>query len=96
VALSRALDSGGGSSTVRPSYLLILRLPPLSPLAQLYSRSFGLPVNLPLSGIAMLLVALFLDVKATQTTRQEKLDQVDYANLLAVAFSTATILTTLE
>ncbi|GAA5894341.1 hypothetical protein JCM6882_007636 [Rhodosporidiobolus microsporus] len=49
-------------------------------------------LNLPLTGLAMVLVLLFLNVKSPQTTMQEKLDQMDYANVLFVASSTATIL----
>ncbi|GAA5917548.1 hypothetical protein JCM6882_001725 [Rhodosporidiobolus microsporus] len=49
-------------------------------------------LNLPLTGIALLLVLLFLKVKEPQTTMKEKLEQMDYVNLLFVAASTATIL----
>ncbi|GAA5833067.1 hypothetical protein JCM11251_006502 [Rhodosporidiobolus azoricus] len=49
-------------------------------------------LNLPLTGIAMLLVLLFLDVKMPQTTTKEKLEQMDYANVLFVASATSTIL----
>ncbi|GAA6035578.1 hypothetical protein JCM8097_004910 [Rhodosporidiobolus ruineniae] len=49
-------------------------------------------LNLPLTGIAIVLVALFLRVKAPQTTTMEKLEQMDYANLIFVAASTATVL----
>jgi MFS family permease len=36
-------------------------------------------MNLPLTGLAMLLVLLFLKVKTPQTTMKEKLAQMDYA-----------------
>ncbi|BGP17885.1 hypothetical protein JCM10213v2_005927 [Rhodosporidiobolus nylandii] len=49
-------------------------------------------LNVPLSGIAMVLVILFLDVKSPRTTMREKLEQMDYVNTLFVASSTATIL----
>ncbi|GAA6020021.1 hypothetical protein JCM10207_006761 [Rhodosporidiobolus poonsookiae] len=50
-------------------------------------------LNLPLTGIAMVLVAFFLRIKTPQTTLKEKLDQMDYvSNLLFVASSTSTIL----
>ncbi|GAA5883071.1 hypothetical protein JCM8547_003794, partial [Rhodosporidiobolus lusitaniae] len=47
-------------------------------------------LNLPLTGLAMLLVLLFLDVKTPQTSMKEKLEQMDYANVIFVAASTAT------
>ncbi|GAA6054719.1 hypothetical protein JCM3770_000047 [Rhodotorula araucariae] len=49
-------------------------------------------VNLPLTGVALALVIGFLNVKSPQTTLKEKLEQMDYANLIFVASATATIL----
>ncbi|GAA5852177.1 hypothetical protein JCM8547_006690 [Rhodosporidiobolus lusitaniae] len=49
-------------------------------------------LNLPLSGLAMILVALFLNVRSPKTTRKEKLEQMDFVNILFVCASTATIL----
>ncbi|GAA6035590.1 hypothetical protein JCM8097_004917 [Rhodosporidiobolus ruineniae] len=49
-------------------------------------------LNLPLTGIAIVLVALFLRVKAPQTTMKEKLEQMDYANFIFVGAATATVL----
>ncbi|BGO95553.1 hypothetical protein NBRC10512_007811 [Rhodotorula toruloides] len=49
-------------------------------------------VNLPLTGLAFALVVVFLDIKAPQTTLKEKLEQMDYANVIFVAGATALIL----
>ncbi|GAA5985852.1 hypothetical protein JCM11641_005320 [Rhodosporidiobolus odoratus] len=49
-------------------------------------------LNLPLSGLAMALVLLFLDVKAPKTTTKEKLEQMDWVNVIFVAASTSLIL----
>ncbi|GAA6000896.1 hypothetical protein JCM10207_004709 [Rhodosporidiobolus poonsookiae] len=49
-------------------------------------------LNLPLTGIAMILIVIFLDVKTPKTTFKEKLALMDYVNVLFVAASTATIL----
>ncbi|GAA6007140.1 MDR family MFS transporter [Rhodotorula paludigena] len=49
-------------------------------------------LNLPLTGIAFVLVMLFLDVKAPKLTTKEKLERMDYFNILFVASATAAIL----
>ncbi|KAI5474236.1 MFS multidrug transporter, partial [Pseudohyphozyma bogoriensis] len=49
-------------------------------------------MNLPISAIAMVLVAIFLDVKVPPTTWSEKFAQMDYANALFVAGTTSTVL----
>ncbi|GAA5934770.1 hypothetical protein JCM3775_002051 [Rhodotorula graminis] len=49
-------------------------------------------LNLPLCGIALALTVFFFKIKAPETTTQEKLDQMDYWNVLFVAAATSTIL----
>ncbi|KAM0752456.1 iron permease [Meredithblackwellia eburnea MCA 4105] len=49
-------------------------------------------MNIPLCGIALVFVVLFLKIKTPDTTLQEKLEQMDYLNVVFVAGSTATIL----
>jgi len=49
-------------------------------------------VNLPLCGIALALTVFFFKIKAPETTMQEKLDQMDYWNVLFVAAATSTVL----
>ncbi|SCZ89118.1 BZ3500_MvSof-1268-A1-R1_Chr1-1g00969 [Microbotryum saponariae] len=49
-------------------------------------------LNIPLTGIASLLVMLFLRVKAPQTTFKSKIALIDYYNIVFVAGATATIL----
>ncbi|KAI5476403.1 MFS multidrug transporter [Pseudohyphozyma bogoriensis] len=49
-------------------------------------------MNLPLAAIAMVLVAIFLDVRVPPTTWSEKFAQMDYANGLFVAGTTAAVL----
>ncbi|SCZ90253.1 BZ3500_MvSof-1268-A1-R1_Chr1-3g01871 [Microbotryum saponariae] len=49
-------------------------------------------LNLPLTGVAAVLVIFFLRIKAPQTTLKEKLAQMDYFNLVFVAGATSTIL----
>ncbi|GAA5882584.1 hypothetical protein JCM3774_002731 [Rhodotorula dairenensis] len=49
-------------------------------------------LNLPLTGMAMVLVFFCLDMKEPATTWREKLAQMDYANVIFVASSTAAIL----
>lgn len=40
-------------------------------------------MNLPLCGLAISLVSFFLDVKAPKTTLREKIDRMDYGELLS-------------
>ncbi|GAA6054816.1 putative Vacuolar basic amino acid transporter 5 (putative) [Rhodotorula toruloides] len=49
-------------------------------------------LNLPLTGLALGLVLVFLNIKAPQTTLKEKLEQMDYANVIFVAGATSLIL----
>ncbi|BGP41619.1 hypothetical protein JCM10449v2_005610 [Rhodotorula kratochvilovae] len=49
-------------------------------------------LNLPLTGLALALVMVCLNVKSPKTTLKEKLALMDYANVIFVASSTATIL----
>ncbi|BGP26012.1 hypothetical protein JCM10295v2_004955 [Rhodotorula toruloides] len=49
-------------------------------------------VNLPFTGLALTLVAVFLNIKAPQTTLKEKLERMDYANVVFVAGATSLIL----
>ncbi|GAA6020017.1 hypothetical protein JCM10207_006760 [Rhodosporidiobolus poonsookiae] len=49
-------------------------------------------LNLPLTGIAMVLIFFFLDIKVPKTTLKEKLALMDYVNVLFVAAATSTIL----
>ncbi|GAA5852481.1 hypothetical protein JCM9279_003464 [Rhodotorula babjevae] len=49
-------------------------------------------LNLPLCGLALVLTLIFLRIKAPETTLEEKLDQMDWWNLLFVAAATSTIL----
>ncbi|GAA5912425.1 hypothetical protein JCM8208_005166 [Rhodotorula glutinis] len=49
-------------------------------------------LNLPLCGLALVLTLLFLHIKAPETTMEEKLEQMDWWNLLFVAAATSTIL----
>ncbi|BGP33571.1 hypothetical protein JCM10296v2_005375 [Rhodotorula toruloides] len=49
-------------------------------------------LNLPLTGLALSLLLVFLNIKAPQTTLREKLEQMDYANVIFVAGATALIL----
>ncbi|KAK4050283.1 hypothetical protein OIV83_003604 [Microbotryomycetes sp. JL201] len=49
-------------------------------------------LNLPLTGIALVLVLFFLKIKEPQTTLKEKLAQMDYVNVVFVAGSTFAIL----
>ncbi|GAA5979108.1 hypothetical protein JCM5350_007068 [Sporobolomyces pararoseus] len=49
-------------------------------------------MNLPLCGIALTLVILFLNVKVPQTTLREKFDQIDWFTILFIAASTSAIL----
>ncbi|KDE09667.1 hypothetical protein MVLG_00073 [Microbotryum lychnidis-dioicae p1A1 Lamole] len=49
-------------------------------------------LNLPLTGVAAVLVVFFLRIKAPQTTLKDKLAQMDYFNLVFVAGATSTIL----
>ncbi|KAI5478027.1 MFS multidrug transporter [Pseudohyphozyma bogoriensis] len=49
-------------------------------------------MNLPIAGIAIILVAIFLDVKVPPTTMSEKLAQMDYVNVIFVAATTSAIL----
>ncbi|BGP57469.1 hypothetical protein JCM8202_002026 [Rhodotorula sphaerocarpa] len=49
-------------------------------------------LNLPLCGLAISLVSFFLDVKAPKTTLREKIDRMDYANVIFVAGVTALVL----
>ncbi|KPV74144.1 uncharacterized protein RHOBADRAFT_15707 [Rhodotorula graminis WP1] len=49
-------------------------------------------LNLPLCGLALVLTFIFLRIKAPETTLEEKLEQMDWWNLLFVAAATSTIL----
>ncbi|TNY20768.1 major facilitator superfamily domain-containing protein [Rhodotorula diobovata] len=49
-------------------------------------------LNLPLAGLALTLTAVFLRVKTPQTTLKEKLERMDYWNVVFVAAATSTIL----
>ncbi|SCV68370.1 BQ2448_491 [Microbotryum intermedium] len=49
-------------------------------------------LNIPLTGVAAVLVVFFLRIKAPQTTLKEKLAQMDYYNVVFVAGATSTIL----
>ncbi|KAM0786353.1 hypothetical protein ACM66B_001824 [Microbotryomycetes sp. NB124-2] len=49
-------------------------------------------LNLPLAAIAIALVFFFLKIKEPQTTLQEKLEQMDYVNVVFVAGATFAIL----
>ena len=49
-------------------------------------------MNLPLAGLALTLTAVFLRVKTPQTTLKEKLERMDYWNVVFVAAATSTIL----
>ncbi|BGP26001.1 major facilitator superfamily protein [Rhodotorula toruloides] len=49
-------------------------------------------LNLPLTGLALGLVLVFLNIKAPQTTLKEKLEQMDYANIVFVAGATSLII----
>ncbi|SCZ90251.1 BZ3500_MvSof-1268-A1-R1_Chr1-3g01870 [Microbotryum saponariae] len=49
-------------------------------------------MNIPLAGIAFVLVAFFLRIKAPETTLKEKLEQMDYLNIVFVIGATFTII----
>uniref|UniRef100_A0A0K3C5K1 FGENESH: predicted gene_1.825 protein n=1 Tax=Rhodotorula toruloides TaxID=5286 RepID=A0A0K3C5K1_RHOTO len=49
-------------------------------------------LNLPFTGLALALVMVFLNIKAPQTTLKEKLERMDYANVVFVAGATSLIL----
>ncbi|GAA5874035.1 hypothetical protein JCM16303_002669 [Sporobolomyces ruberrimus] len=49
-------------------------------------------LNLPLCGLAATLVALFLHVKTPSTTLREKLEQIDWFNIIFIASATSAIL----
>ncbi|KDE09666.1 hypothetical protein MVLG_00072 [Microbotryum lychnidis-dioicae p1A1 Lamole] len=49
-------------------------------------------MNIPLAGIAFVLVAFFLRIKAPETTLKEKLKQMDYLNIVFVIGATFTII----
>lgn len=49
-------------------------------------------LNLPLCGIAIMLVIFFLNVKAPKTTTREKLEQMDFYNIIFVAAVTSLVL----
>ncbi|SCV68369.1 BQ2448_490 [Microbotryum intermedium] len=48
-------------------------------------------MNIPLAGIAFVLVLCFLRIKAPKTTLKEKLEQMDYLNVIFVIGATSTI-----
>lgn len=49
-------------------------------------------LNLPISAIAIVFVLLFLNVKSPKTTLKEKIEQLDYANVIFIGGTTALIL----
>ncbi|GEM12857.1 exocyst complex component sec6 [Rhodotorula toruloides] len=93
----RSVQGIGGGAILTMSEIIVIDLVPLAERGAymgilgavwVIARQF----NLPFTGLALTLVAVFLNIKAPQTTLKEKLERMDYANVVFVAGATSLIL----
>ncbi|BGP49770.1 hypothetical protein JCM10450v2_005675 [Rhodotorula kratochvilovae] len=96
VIAGRSVQGIGGGAILTMTEIIVCDLVPLNERGAYFgiigAWRWLFYLNLPLTGLALALVMVCLNVKSPKTTLKEKLALMDYANVIFVASSTATIL----